>query len=69
MLLGTKYIKIENLETKETMDIEMWFKYTDVEYCNITLTDNAIDAEENQFVSEETKFYLVIGTLLFLYFI
>ena len=69
ILLGTKYIKVEQLEPKKTIDIEMWFKYTDVEYCNITLVDNAINAEENQFVSEETKFYLVVGTLLVLYFI
>lgn len=69
VLLGTKYIKLENLEAQKTMDIEMWFKYTDVEYCNITLTDKDVATTEDQFVSDETKFYIVAGTILFLYFI
>lgn len=67
--LGTKYIKIENLEAGKTQDFEMWFKFQDVEYCNITVVDNALDATEEQFVSDETKFYLIIGTLTLLYFL
>lgn len=67
--LGTKYYKIENLEVGKTQDFEMWFKFQDVEYCNITVVDNALDATEEQFVSDETKFYLIIGTLALLYFL
>lgn len=67
--LGTKFYKIENLEAGKTQDFEMWFKFQDVEYCNITVVDNASDATEEQFVSEETKFYLIVGTLTLLYFL
>ena len=67
--LGTKYVKIENLEPNKTMDIEMWFKYTDVEYCNVTVTEDISEAQENQFLSEEDKFYIVLGAVMFLYFI
>ena len=69
VLLGTKYVKIENLEPKKTQDFEMWFKYTDVEYCVITIVDTAEDASEKAFISEETKFYMVIGLLFTLYFV
>lgn len=67
--LGTKYVKIENLQPNQTMDLEMWFKYTDVEYSIISITDDMTGITEEQLVSEETKFYLVVGTLLFLYLI
>ncbi len=67
--LGTKYFKIENLEEGQTTEFEMWFKFQDVEYCNITIVDNAQDATEEQFTSEETKFYLIVGALTILYFL
>ena len=67
--LGTKYIEIENLENGQTKDFEMWFKYTDVEYCKISIVDDTNGATEEQFMSDETKFYLIIGTLAVLYFI
>ena len=67
--LGSKYIKIEKLESKKTQDFEMWFKYTDVSYCNITVVDNAKDATEKAFISEETKYYMVLSFLFTLYFL
>ena len=67
--LGSKYVKIDNLESKKSQDFEMWFKYTDVGYCNITVVDNAEDASEKAFLSEETKYYMVLGFLVSLYFI
>lgn len=66
--LGTKYIKIENLEEQKTVDFEMWFKFSDVEYCVINMTDDISSATEEQFISEETQFYLVVGALILLYF-
>ena len=47
----------------------MWFKYTDVCYCNITVVDSVENASEEAFLSEETKYYLVLGFLVSLYFI
>ena len=67
--LGTKYIKIENLEPSKYQEFEMWYKFTDVEYANITVTDNIENATEEEFISEETAAYIVVGTLILLYFL
>lgn len=67
--LGTKYVKIENLQPNEYKEFEMWYKFTDVDYAIISITDNVQNASEEEFISEETATYLVIGTLLILYFI
>ena len=67
--LGTKYVKIENLEPSKYQDFEMWYKFTDVDYANITVTDNIDNASEEEFISQETATYIVLGTLLVLYFI
>lgn len=67
--LGTKYVKIENLEVDKYQDFEMWYKFTDVDYANITVTDNIDNTTEEEFLSQETTSALVLGTLLVLYFI
>ena len=67
--LGTKYVKIENLESAKYQDFEMWYKFTDVEYANISVTDTVENATEEEFLSQETASYLVLGTVLILYFI
>lgn len=67
--LGTKYVKIKNLEVNGYQDFEMWYKFTDVDYANITITDNIENATEEEFLSQETATYLVLGTVLVLYFI
>lgn len=67
--LGTKYVKIENLEVDKYQDFEMWYKFTDVDYANITMTDNVDNTTEEEFLSQETTSALVLGTLLVLYFI
>lgn len=66
--LGTKYVKIDNLETEKTQDFEMWYKYTDVKYCNVAIVDNSSDADEKAFLSEKVKFYIILGFLVSLYF-
>lgn len=67
--LGTKYVKIDNLEVDKYQDFEMWYKFTDVDYANITITDRIEDATEEEFISQEATTYLVLGTVLVLYFI
>ena len=67
--LGTKYVEIKNLEVDKYQDFEMWYKFTDVDYANITVTDNIENASEEEFLSQETATYLVFGTVLILYFL
>lgn len=67
--LGTKYIKIENLDVNKYQEFEMWYKFTDVEYVNITVTDNIENATEEEFLSQEATTTLILGTLIVLYFI
>ena len=67
--LGTKYVKIENLEVSKYQNFEMWHKFTDVEYANITVTDDIKNSTEEEFISQETATYLVVGTVLVLYFL
>lgn len=67
--LGTKYIKIDNLDVNKYQEFEMWYKFTDVEYANISVTDNIENATEEEFLSQETTTALVFGTLIVLYFI
>ena len=67
--LGTKYIKIENLQVNESQNFEMWYKFTDVDYATFIVTDNIENSTQEEFISQETAGYLIIGTLLVLYFI
>lgn len=67
--LGTKYVKIDNLESNKYQNFEMWYKFNDVDYANITVTDNIKNTTEEEFLSQETTSALVLGTLLVLYFI
>lgn len=67
--LGTKYIKIENLDVNKYQEFEIWYKFTDVEYANITVTDNIENTTEEEFISQEVTTTLVFGTVLLLYFI
>ena len=67
--MGTKYVKIENLEPTKYQDFEMWYKFTDVDYANISVIDNIENAREEELLSQETASYLLLGTVLILYFI
>ena len=67
--LGTKYVKIDHLQPGASQDFEMWYKFTDVKHVNISLTDQIQDATQEEFLSEEVAGYVIIGTLLVLYFL
>ena len=67
--MGTKYVKIENLEPNQYQNFEMWHKYTDVDYAIITTVDNAENVPEEEFLSQEEATYLIVGTVLILYFL
>lgn len=67
--LGTKYVKVENLQPNQYQDFEMWYKYTDVEYAVITTTDDIQNVPEEEFISEKTASYMIVGALILLYFL
>jgi len=67
--LGTKYVEIENLETNKYQNFEMWYKFTDVDYAIISITDDISYASETEFMSEKVATYLLFGTVLVLYFL
>ena len=51
------------------MNFDMGFKFQDVKYCNISVVDNAENSTSEEFISEETKYSLVLGSLVLLYFL
>lgn len=68
ILLGTKYVKVENLKQNEERDFRMGFKFTDVDHCKVEMVKN-IDEEnvtEEQFTSTEMRFAVLITTVIFL---
>lgn len=67
--LGTKYIQIKDLEAGKYQDFNIGYKLTDVDYANIVVTDNVDNASEEEFLSQETTIFLILGTLMVLYFI
>lgn len=66
--LGTKYVKIDNLQSKGSQEFEMWYEFTDVNYVILTLTDNAPNVSESEFSSSQLTAYLLFGKLMFFYF-
>lgn len=67
--LGTKYVKINNLKENEVQEFEMGYKFTDVEYLTVRVTDNIEGTTIDQFESQKLSLYYLISTLLFLYLI
>lgn len=66
ILLGSKYIDVSNMRENETRDLEIHFKLQDVEYYNMSFTD---EKEENvliipEIVADMTKGEILLGTLL-----
>ena len=71
VLLGTKYIEIENINTKETLEYEMKFNYNRVEKVVIDIV-NEIPAdvpEEDKVSDPEMNFAMLATALILLYII
>lgn len=67
--LGRKYVKIENLEANEVRDFEVRFSLEDVDHYKITLSDDEEDIKQEELeLDAETKGWILVTTLLFLYF-
>ena len=67
--MGTKYVTIDNLEPGKSQNFEMWHKYKDVKDCKLSITDSIQNATQEQFLSQEVGYYLVIGTLALMFMI
>lgn len=66
--LGTEYIEIKKLDLAKTMDFEVKYNYTDVASYKIDFVDTKPEQVTEIKVDEKTKWYLVVGGLLFLRF-
>ena len=64
--LGTKYVRISDLKPNEVMDFKMGFKYTDVYRCNVSCVDEATNATEEEFISDNLTTTMILGGLIML---
>lgn len=66
-LLGTKYVQVQNVSPNESRDFEIYYKFEDVEYCNISLVDELEEGvTEDQFLSEQMSYMLIVTTLVYM---
>lgn len=69
VLLGTKYVKIEDFRKNETRDFRMGFEFTDVDYCNISIVYEVDkDVTEDQFSTTEFRFARLLATIVLITF-
>ena len=68
VLLGTKYINVNNLKANNEQEFRMGFKYTDVDYCRIDLVDEIQKDEttDSQFLSEDLIGAKLLATVILL---
>ena len=67
VLLGKKYIPVNDLQDKQTQNIELLFKLKNVGYYNISVVDQKPDDEEIELLPKDlTKPEVILGTALVL---
>lgn len=67
VLVGTKYIEINNLKQNQTQEFRIGFKYTDVDHANINLINEVSkDTPEEAFISENLSGAILLTTVIFL---
>lgn len=67
--LGTKYVKIDNLQKDAVQDFEMWYEFTDVDYVIIRTTEDVANISESGFSSQGLRAGILFGKLMLLYFL
>ena len=66
-LMGTKYVLVQNVLPDQSRDFEMYYKFENVEYCNISLVDKLEkNVTKDQFLSEEMSYRLIVSTLVYM---
>ena len=67
VIVGTKYIEINNLKQNQTQEFRIGFKYTDVDHANINLVNEVSkDTPEEAFISENLSGAILLTTVIFL---
>ena len=71
VLLGTKYVEINNINTKETPEYEMKFNYSKVDKVVIEVVDEISKdvSEEDKISDKEMNFAMLVTALVLLYVI
>ena len=64
VLMGTKYIDVSNLQVNQTQEIEMYFKLENINYYNISVTDEKTEKEIELLPKDLTKPEIIMGTIL-----
>lgn len=64
ILLGSKYIDVSTMRENEIRNIEIYFKVQDVEYYEITFTDEKEEGELPEMIKDLTREEVVWGTFL-----
>lgn len=67
VLLGTKYVKVENLKPNETFEFRMGFKFTDADYCKLQTVESIPETvTQEQFTSTELRGALLLAKVILL---
>ena len=69
VLMGTKYIDISSLEINHMQEIEMYFKLENVEYYNVSITDEKTESEITLLPRDLSKAEILLGAFVILLFI
>lgn len=64
IFLGSKYIEVENMRDDETRDFEVYFKVQDVDYYEMSFTDEKVEGELPEMLKDLTKEQVLWGTFL-----
>ena len=66
VLLGTKYIEMDNLQAGENREFNIGFKFDNVKYAKVCMVDNAENATKDNFESDNMGGIALIVAVVFL---
>lgn len=66
VLLGTKYVEMDNLQKGDTREFDMEFKFDNVDHAKVCMVDKVENATEDSFKSDHMGGIAVIVAVIFL---